>query len=602
MSTSGKLSQLQNLPNEVFRQVIKCLIDECTMNKNTGYPYPYYTSDRSQAERELKRSLLSMSLSSRRLNAVVTPFLYQQVILVKGIELHVPELLQEEYEIFPDRGIVTLALFLRTMLERPELRNYVNHLDLRFFLVHIKIDNSLNAPPYVSRAVKRWESGFSKKWEFGFSKKVFSCAKSEYDCAVLDHVGLSNGGTSHDLAQRIFMAILCLIPQLRTLAFPPPPGKRWCREDVDDFDEDLSTHRDRSYYHTLSSLLGLAYQDARLSSAILQNLDAVRFTVIPDFIPADSPVRYGSRSDYDPTLPADPPYTFQIDACLSILQAPNLRELETDMDTGIRGAGIHHQVPLANMKIQRAFLTSASFAQEMLEYACEHWPLTALAICGTNSTDHELDSDMRPQTPVADINAWNTSLTALATTLKTLDIATEVMDWKPLQQLSCLHSLVALEHLRIGLPLLNTNDGFITRPLAKVLPPRLKTLTINDWYAANVYELDLNQDSWQKGDPSVKENPRRYMRLLSLALHGFSQTCSSTHPFLRSVMFFGSTPMDEHFSEAERRAHREDGPQPGDVVFDGERLQKQFASSGVVFREFFYEQECDYRFKVVHVF
>lgn len=592
MSTSGKRSQLQNLPNEVLQQVIKCLIDECTMNKKTGYPHPYYTPTHSQAEEELKHSLLAMSLSSRKLNAVVIPFLYRQVILVKGIELNVPELLTEEDQIFPDRGILTLALFLRTMLERPELRNYVNHLDLRFFLVDIKTDDWRNAPSYFYRAVT--------KWEFGFSKKVFSCAKSEYDCAVLDHVGFSNEGASHDLAERIFMAILSLIPQLRTLAFPPPPEKRWCRGDVDDFDDDLSTYRDRSYYHTLSSLLGLAYHDARLSSVILQNLEAVRFTFIPDFIPFNSQARYYFKDD-DPTRLVYPAYTFQIDACLSILQAPNLKELETDIDTGIVGAGIHHQVPLANLKIQRAFLSSTSFAQDMLEYACEHWPLTALAIraghyiCGGNF------SDVSSETPVADINAWNTSLTARATTLKTLDIATETTDWKPLQQLSCLHSLLALEHLRIGLPLLNTNDGFITRPLAKILPPRLKTLTINDWYAAHRYDLDcLGEGSWEEYHPPIKE---KYMRLLSLALHEFSQTCSSTHPFLRSVMVFGSYPIDgELCSDAERRALNQDGPQPGQVVVDGERLQKQLASSGVVFREFFHEQERDYRFKDVHVF
>ncbi|KAL6408307.1 hypothetical protein AUP68_08163 [Ilyonectria robusta] len=189
-------------------------------------------------------------------------------------------------------------------------------------------------------------------------EEMAACAKSEYNCAVLDHVGLSNGGTSHDLAERIFTAILCLIPQLRTLAFPPPPGKAWCRGYVKDFDEDVSNHTNRCTYNTLSSLLGRVCHDARLSSATLQNLDAVRLTVIP-------------RTD-SWNAKARPYYTFQIDACLSILQAPSLKELETDMDTATRGIGLHSQVPLANLKIQRAFLTSAAFDQEMLEYVCEH--------------------------------------------------------------------------------------------------------------------------------------------------------------------------------------------------------------------------------------
>lgn len=48
-----------------------------------------------------------------------------------------------------------------------------------------------------------------------------------------------------------------------------------------DFDEDVSAHTDRYTYNTLSSLFGRAYHDARLSSDTLQNLDAVRLTVIP---------------------------------------------------------------------------------------------------------------------------------------------------------------------------------------------------------------------------------------------------------------------------------------------------------------------------------
>ncbi|KAH8667157.1 hypothetical protein BGZ61DRAFT_461313 [Ilyonectria robusta] len=323
------------------------------------------------------------------------------------------------------------------MLERPQLRKYVHHLDLLFFLLDVKVKDWFGPPQSSLRAVT--------KWELGFSQKTFSCAKSEYDCAVLDHVSLSNGGTSHDLAERIFTAILCLIPQLRTLAFPPPPGKAWCRGYVKDFDEDVSDHTNRGTYNTLSSLLGRVSHDARLSSATLQNLDAVRLTVIP-------------RTD-SWNAKARPYYTFQIDACLSILQAPNLKELETDMDTATRGIGLHSQVPLANLKIQRAFLTSAAFDQEMLEYVCEHWPLTALGMCATYYSEQEPFYRPRPQRPVTDVNILDTSLIALATTLKTLDLAPQTTKWRADQQLSCLPSLVALEHLRIGLPLLNSNNG-----------------------------------------------------------------------------------------------------------------------------------------------
>ncbi|KAH6955775.1 hypothetical protein BKA56DRAFT_663184 [Ilyonectria sp. MPI-CAGE-AT-0026] len=563
MSPSAKPSQLETLPSEILREIIKCLIDKCTMNKDTGYPHPYYSPNRGQAEEERKRSLLAISLSSRKLNATVAPFLYQHVILMKGIELDVPQLSTEKDQIFPDRGIATLALFLRTMLERPQLRKYIHHLDLRFFLLYFTIKDWLGPPQSSLRAVT--------KWELGFSQMIFSCAKSEYDCAVLDHVGLSNGGTSHDLAERIFTAILCLIPQLRTLAFPPPPGKAWCRGYVVGFDDDDSAHTDRCTYNTLNSLLGRAYHDARLSSATLQNLDAVRLTSIP-------------RTDSWNA-------TAQIDACLSILQAPNLKELKTDMDTATRGIWIAQP--------GRAFLALAAFDQEMLEYVCKHWPLTALGLCATYGSKQEPFYWLRPQAPVTDVNIWDTPLKALATTLKTLDLAPQTTKWRADQQLSCLPSLVALEHLRMGLPLLNSNDGFATRPLATILPPRLKMLTINDWYAPNRYEPEEEEEEEYF---FLQNNPLPHLRLLSLALDESSRTCSRTHPFLRSVMVFGSFPIQALSFKAERNALKQAGPRPGQVLVDGERVQKQFAESGVVFQEFRHDEECDYRFRDVHVF
>ncbi|KAF7547167.1 hypothetical protein G7Z17_g7915 [Cylindrodendrum hubeiense] len=315
------------------------------------------------AQKEIRRSLLALCLSSQKLNAIVTPFLYRQVILVKGTELTAPELPLEENWEFPDRGIVTLGLFLRTMLERPELRSYVRQLDVRFFLIDIPNLDRLETPLPFLQAVQ--------EWEFGFLSKIISCAKSEYDSAVLDYVGISEKGPSDDLAERTFTAILCLIPTLHALAFPPPPGEKWCRDGISHYDEDLSlsSHRDGSYYHTASSLLELAYHDTRLSSAILQNLETVRLTFVPEFTPSNSRAhRYHKSSD--PTLPVDPNYTFQIDACLGVLLAPNLKEFETDMDTGTKATGFHHRGALADLKVQRAFLTTNAFTQDVLEHRC----------------------------------------------------------------------------------------------------------------------------------------------------------------------------------------------------------------------------------------
>ncbi|KAL6408308.1 hypothetical protein AUP68_08164 [Ilyonectria robusta] len=218
-------------------------------------------------------------------------------------------------------------------------------------------------------------------------------------------------------------------------------------------------------------------------------------------------------------------------------------------------------------------------------------------MCATYYSEQESFYRPRPQRPVTDVNILDTSLIALATTLKTLDLAPQTTKWRADQQLSCLPSLVALEHLRIGLPLLNSNDGFATRPLAAILPPRLKTLTINDWYAANRYE---REDSEEEEYFFLQKNPLPHLRLLSLALDEFSQTCSSTHPFLRSVMFFGSFPIQALSFWTERDDLKQAGPRPGQFFIGGERVQMQSAESGVVFQEFLHAQECDYRFRDVH--
>lgn len=67
-------------------------------------------------------------------------------------------------------------------------------------------------------------------------------------------------------------------------------------------------------------------------------------------------------------------------------------------------------------------------------------------------------------------------------------------------------------------------------------------------------------------------------------------------------MVFGSFPIQPLSAWAERNALKQFEPQPGQVLVDGERVQKQFAESGVVFQEFLHAQECDYRFRDVHVF
>ncbi|KAH7001036.1 hypothetical protein EDB80DRAFT_721376 [Ilyonectria destructans] len=587
----GTQPHILALPEEVLRYVINCLIDSATINKRTGYQFPYYSRSYRQAHQESRQNLLHLTLSCRRLNTVATPFLYGHVLLTKSTERD--EDPAEEKR--PDRGALTLALFLQTMLAQPELRNHVRHLDCWFFLAHILDMTGTDTPDSTVRMLQ------AQEWEY--FKTAISCAQSEHDRAVLAHVGLKDE-LPVDALERAFAAVLCLTDGLQTVSFPPPPGKKWCLKGFGDGseaeEETFNLYLDAARYDTLSSLLQLAYHD-RLLSSTLRNLEAVRFTFVPEFSPINS--RAHSYSiDPDTSVPLNPRYSFHIDACIGILQAPKVEEFEMDSANGTRASELTHDFCLADLKIKRAFFTSAASTQQVLDDACRNWSLTALAICGANVASYEDLSDASSDPAAPEIDVWNTALTKCAKTLKVLDIGSVNCFWSPLQQLSCLDRLVALEHLRIGLPLLSTNQGFITRSLAEVLPRRLKTLTINDAFAAHFYnEYFLQEESQDEAKTMADRKPRRYRRLLSLALRKFSRVCGETHPELRSIIVFGLPPVDGPRYQTTVRALELAGPQPGQVIVDIDELRDLFAGYGVAIQEFFHGQEHDYPFRDVHV-
>lgn len=434
-----------------------------------------------------------------------------------------------------------------------------------------------------------------------------SGTRSEKDLYILQEVGLGiyDNPRTNDAAERAFAAILLLTTELRTLSFPPPPESTWHRGDsdvsisADDEDRSWDAYKVSGYYDVLSNILEYAYDDPKLSPTTLQRLEAVRFTFVPSFLPYNSSARY-YPTEGDPGVPAYPAYTYQLDACLGILRAPRVVELESDADNGRRKVEFHHRGTLGELNLRRAFFSSSGFDQGALEDACNYWPLTALCVRGADAADYDHDSDSDDEFFIPEIDVFNTSLEKVATTLKVLDISSDNSPWSPLQHLSSLHKLVALEHLRIGLPLLNTNDGFVTRPLCHILPPSLKTLTIDDSFAANHYAGTYTaEESWDESGRR-KDGPRRYRRLISMALCKFASVCGKTYPKLHSVMVFGEPPIEGPRYRDTVRAMETAGPELGQVVVDAGKVRDLFALSRVELREFFHGQEPDYPFRTVH--
>ncbi|KAH6974807.1 hypothetical protein EDB80DRAFT_693096 [Ilyonectria destructans] len=131
-STPESPSHLLFLLDEILQHVLNDVVAGIVTNQKTGYPYPYYASNYRDSQKDRRRNLVNLCLSCRKVNAIATPLLYRDVFLNK---LNQPEYSEEEERNdAADEGVFTLGLFLRTMLERPELRAHVRHLDCWFIL------------------------------------------------------------------------------------------------------------------------------------------------------------------------------------------------------------------------------------------------------------------------------------------------------------------------------------------------------------------------------------------------------------------------------------------------------------------------------------
>lgn len=612
------------VPVEVLVLVIRSLIDDPMANRWTGYPYGYYSQGYRTAQEETRSTLLNLCRTCRKLNAVVTPFLYGHVTL-KRLACYPEHLVMPQPKTqsrlrvtrpssrpAPARGIATLGLFLRTLVEWPALRSQVRHLECRFFLldaVEGMADSSGATDTPKDIVIAR------ARWELESLRQACRSPKTTQDIAVFEHVGLSKGTTlPEEVHERALAAILLLTTDLQSVALAPTPGRNYCPLPWRHNSHYMSEIRFRSGYSgrycTLNSLLEQAFDDHRLSTTTLRSLEAVQLVFLVDHHLQFNGL-YHARMVRDRSLPHYAQYLFRIDACSALLKAPKVVEFRADSVEALRPSE-HAQaqqdwIQVFSPNLRRLFITSAANHSGILWDAFGKCSLDTLAI-GTAEyeTRFEDDSDSDSGSGSGhspDLAVWDTALRRQADTLKILDIGSDKTNWTPPQHLSCLPDLVALEHLRIGLPLLNTNDGFTMRPLEQVLPVRLKTLTINDKYASfncNSESLDAEESSGGgDGEHQPKQRPMRpHMQLLSRALGQFAHICGQTHPQLRSVMVFGCRPEEWTPSRAIQGMELA-GPKQGQVVVDGGSVKERFARSGVAFRELFHLQEAVYPFSAV---
>ncbi|CAH0058011.1 unnamed protein product [Clonostachys solani] len=587
-------SGLAGLPSEILSKIIRCLLDDITTNKRSGQPHDYYTQDYQTATAQSTKALVTLCLVSRRLRDAATLSLYRHVTLVPR---KIPGSVAAS-RVALDDGVMPLTLFLRTLVQRPDLRPLVQTLDCQFFLRHAE---STPASLESSKSALRYQE------DFQFHKQIIESTTrpplSQEDL-ILNHVAATNPGRVNDTCERALAAILCLVSELRSLSLPPLPHSKWLI--VTDDEWELYAPQNEYHYNTLSSLVETARQ-SEFSACALQHLEAVRFTGWRGFDGFNSDKEVVYNPPADPTLPDCPDHTFPLSSCLNLLLGPNITDFKADAVDEVDPDQFRKNLPM-HSSIKRASLT-ISYHLMVLNFIGRTWDLSALTVRPARAVFMRRDEGMRPHIP--NLDAWDNSLLSLKGSLKELDIGwMDGYEFPSHRRLNSLPLLGALEHLCIGIPLLAGMAKFSESPLHSVLPPNLRTLRLHDWVTGNYYDKYLpGFDLFELAEDEVEDGLKPLVTFqidFSASLRSFAQVCGTTHPHLRSIMVFGFRPIDKAASEsAESKAEfylaarqlELVGTEPGQVVRGGGGIQVLFAQTGVVFEELFHEQEIDLPFQ-----
>ncbi|CAH0045846.1 unnamed protein product [Clonostachys solani] len=444
-----------------------------------------------------------------------------------------------------------MSLFLRTLLERPDLRSHVLHIECQFFL---RLQGALSpeTPPDLLQTLREKSLNIYEQAIRG------ARSLSDLNAAVLDFVAYSGDEAPSDLGERCLAAILCLVPNIQSLALPPLPRPEWCvsgwaddaavevKDDASDWgDEDVINGE----YQTLNALLGLLREYDSASHKVLHGLTHLRFTYCPNYIPDNfSNMRQGLL----PSAVEWPRYTFRISACLNLLRCPNLMEVVIDSLGTLKD---FHGIlpPLASApgyNFQRLHLITSSSTELALDKISSMLRLSKLTV---HCPDHAPSTKDRDKRAVAGRSGgytgpplWDSALTKLADNLVALDLHSFCTSRNMEHfHLTCLKSMSQLQHLSICLPLVNPVEKFQSRPLHAVLPSSLKSLHLYDWtwhptndMVEQLGKLDVFTARELESYISSEEILRLYTRALADVLHTFSLACKVSHPSLRSLRVF----------------------------------------------------------------
>lgn len=573
-------ASILSLPSEVVQQIVAQHVQQISTYKEANdkivsdsRPWMVYTPAKS--------ALCKLALTCKAFLPVARRMLYQHVILLpqsgppKGNALVPPGVLSNIHAVNLE-SVDSLALFLRTLFENPELGELVQHLDCRMLLSDVPGFKMMELVSYgfpgltgPSHQLLSFEKAARESWVRYSANMCIGTGKAS---DILRQTGLYDHGDPN-LAQRMCAAILYLTPNLQHLALEGLPCP------LPTLDLNLDAFR----YTCLDDLITCALSASGQSRSILPRLwsltircDYMSIGLIPTVYERD---RIGIANSMSSGTEEHPTGTLA-DCCPGLLRTPGLQRLTTYCN--LRG---WNEVSLLNPRLRQVTVHTDDPRDAILA-VCEQQP--CLEELRLMDAKFKRSKTLLPS-PTVTRQAVNQSMLRRASTLKVLELsAPETLSglFSPAAGSCCLPHLHQLQDLTINISLLASvdNDWAELETLDRTLPPGLITLKIDARLHASADNIDLEAgaDCEQlEVDANVLEEQQSvYRRHLSRGLGNLAARCITVYPSLRRVSVVGFV-LPWWRDVCRTRPH--ELPPVRRVLVNGPSLQSEFARAGVEF-------------------
>lgn len=575
-----------SLSYEVIQQIVEEYVQQISTEADVGNvsdPRPWV------ATIPAKSALCKLALTCKKFLPISRAALYKHVILLPksgppkggtptgGRYLVPPGTLSNVHAVNLE-SVDSLVLFLRTLIENPELGKLVQQLDCRMLLSDVPGLKMMELASYgfpglmgPTYQLLSFENATRESWaRYSTDIRIGTGRGSD----ILRNIGRFDDGDPN-LAQRIFAAILYLTPGLQCLALEGLP----CPQSTPDLD--LHTFR----YSCLDRLVTSALSSRGETQPFLSRLKslAIRYDyrlikLIPTAYERDRIGRSNSVS-LGPVASEKYPIGTLADCCPSLLEAPGLQRLTSSCN--IRG---WQEISLLNSQLRHIILHTGDPRKALLEVFERQPCLEEFRLLTANSER----SKIVLQLPTVTKQAINQVILRRASTLKILELSEPQIFYglfKTAEGLGscCLPYLHQLQHLTMHISLLESVEGYWEEMerLDMILPPKIKTLKIDARLHVSATLEAEGECEQLEVDAEVLEEQQSVDRTrLSKNLSRLAARCNTAYPSLWQIKIVGYV-LPWWRNVYRTRPH--ELPPLRQVFVNGPSLQSEFARVGVEF-------------------